>query len=128
MVFAISKFIARLFGLDITKVQKAVLLMLICLGVIAVIVLGLWTKSCITKRTIKFDEKKIAAAQKAIAEQDRKEMVEILANSELAEKQIDANLANAGNTKLNTLLEARKRANQLTNEQLAAELERRINE
>ena len=42
MIFTISKFIASLFGLDITKVQKAVLLAVMIGAVIAVIALGVW--------------------------------------------------------------------------------------
>ncbi len=127
MIFTISKFIAGLFGWDISVVQKRVLLALMILVVIAVIVSGLWIRSCLV-RPAKLNEKQIQKAQKAIAEQDRKEMVEILAESELGEKKINANLANAELEKLKTLGEARKKAHAMSNDELAAELERRLNQ
>lgn len=76
-------------------------------------------------RPPKLDEKAIQAAQKAIAENDRKAMVEVLAASDVQEKQIDGNLANAETEKLKAFHEARKNAEAMTNDELAAELNRR---
>jgi len=76
-------------------------------------------------RPPKLDEKAIQAAQKAIAENDRKAMVEVLAASDVNEKQIDGNLASAETEKLKAIHEARKNAEALTNDELAAELNRR---
>lgn len=103
-------------------------LVAITVGVVAVlIVFGMVMRSC-NNQPVKFDEKTIQEAKTAIAEQDRQKMTEILANSAVVEKQINANLANADNEKLKTLSEARKRAAAMTNEELAAELERRVNQ
>ena len=72
------------------------------------------------------DEKKIEQSKQAIAEKDRQAMVEILAQSELAEKKINANLANAETEKLNTLEATRIRTSSMSNDELAQELERRL--
>lgn len=76
-------------------------------------------------RPPKLDEKAIQKAQQAIAENDRRAMVEVLAASDVQEKQIDGNLANAETEKLKAIHEARKNAEALTNDELAAELNRR---
>jgi len=49
MFFAVSKFIANLFGLDITKVQKWVLLIAVILGFMIILFSGLWLRSCLSK-------------------------------------------------------------------------------
>lgn len=74
------------------------------------------------------NEAQIQKAQQAIAVQDREQMKEVLVESEVQEKQINANLANAETEKLNALAEARKKAEQMTNQELADELERRAKE
>ncbi len=73
----------------------------------------------------KLNEKQIQQAQTAIATQDRATMEKVLVESDVAEKQIDANVANAEVQKLNAITEAKTKAAQMTNEELAAELERR---
>lgn len=94
---------------------------------LGVIVLFLFTigvmRSC--RPGPKLDEISIQKAQQAIKAEDRKQMIEILTESDLAEKQINANLANADNEKLKTLSESRAKYNELSNDDLAAELERR---
>lgn len=90
----------------------------ICAALLVVIIVGAVTVKNCGKRTPKLDEKAIAEAQKAIAEQDRKVMIEILTNSDVAEKKTDDDLANAITT-------AKGKAEQMTNAELAAELERR---
>jgi len=97
------------------------------LAAIVLLIAGVWLyRAC--NRPPKLDEKAIQRAQQAIAEQDRKAMIEVLTESDVTEKQINANLANAENEKLKALAEARKRANEMTNEELAAELERRAHQ
>lgn len=80
----------------------------------------------VCNRPPKLDEAAIQKAQQAIAVQDRKAMVEILTQSDVAEKQIDANIANAKSQALNAINDARKNAETMTNDELAAELERRL--
>lgn len=82
-------------------------------------------KGCFQAPPAKLDEAAILKAQNAIALNDRQTMVEVLAASDVAEKQIDVNLANAENAKLKAFHEARKAAEALSNDQLAAELNRR---
>lgn len=79
-------------------------------------------------RPPKLDEKAIQKAQQAIAANDRKAMELVLEESDLVEKQIDGNLANAETEKLKSLEESRKKTQQMTNAELAAELERRLNQ
>src|SRR4051812_8321865 len=97
----------------------------VILGAILLLLLivGIFSKACGSNP--KLNEKQIHEAQKAIAEQDRKKMTEILAESDLSEKRIDANLANSEMQTVKTLQEAREKRANATNEQLAAELERR---
>lgn len=76
----------------------------------------------------KLDEKAIQKAQDAITKKDREAMKQILVESDVAEKKIDANVANASADTVTAYAEARKKANEMSNEELAAELERRANQ
>lgn len=49
MIYFIAKFIADLFGFDISKVQRYVFFAVIGLALFVVILLGLWLKACVTK-------------------------------------------------------------------------------
>ena len=80
-------------------------------------------RSC--HKPARLDEAAIQKAQQAIAEHDRDAMVKILAESDVAEKHIDETLANAKTETVNAVAEAKKKANAMTNEELAAELEAR---
>lgn len=102
--------------------NKVAVLIVIAMFAIA----GFFYRAC--SKPQKFDEATIEKARQAIAKQDRQQMTEVLVESEVAERQIDANLANAENEKLKTVAEARKKASGLSNEELAAEIERRLNE
>ncbi len=75
-------------------------------------------------RPPKLNEKEIQKAQTAIAKQDREEMVKILAESEVRETAIDTTLQQAERA----TEDAKRNYNRLTNEELAAELERRSKE
>lgn len=97
-------------------------LLLIAAGIIAVaVVVGMIFKAC--NRPPKLDEKQIQKNQEAIASRERQKMVEALAESRLAEQQIDANRADADNKKLDVLFAAREKAKTMTNEELAEALE-----
>ncbi len=76
-------------------------------------------------RPPKLDEKAIQRAQTAIAKQDREEMTKILVESDVREKQIKDESADAHAQTTNAIVEAKAKANAMTNEELAAELERR---
>jgi hypothetical protein len=72
----------------------------------------------------KLDEKAIKKAQDAIAKQDRKEMLEILAESDTKEDEIDASVDQIEQKRE----EAKQNYTGLTNDELAAELEKRAKE
>ena len=75
-------------------------------------------------RPPKLDEKAIQKAQQAIAENDRKKMLEVLAESDTAEDAIDSNIKQIELDRE----AAKKNYTGLSNDELAAELERRAKE
>lgn len=98
------------------------------LGLIAIVALGLWAHSCWNSHKAKLNEKQIIAAQQAIAKDDRKEMVEILAQSDAAEAETNATVANAKADTVNAIAESKKKAETMSNQELADELNRRAKE
>jgi len=94
------------------------------LAAILLLVVGLQMKGCF-KRTPKLNEAEIRRAQQAIADQDRSKMIEVLTASEVREKNIDANVANAKADTLNAIHESKIKYNDMTNDELAKELEAR---
>lgn len=97
----------------------------LCGCLLATMFLGL-VRSC--NRPPKINEKEIQKAQEAIAKRDRAEMIEVLAKSEADEKQIDANAMDASGRTANAVSQARRQVSELTNEELAREIERRLNQ
>lgn len=73
----------------------------------------------------KLDEKEIQDSIKAIEEKNDTKLKEILANVDVREKQIDANLANAKNATVNAYADARKKYSNMNTADLAAEIEAR---
>ena len=73
----------------------------------------------------KLDQKEIIEAQQAIAERDDAKMRDILAASDVREKQIDANVAAGRTETVNAIADAKKRYEAMPADELAAELERR---
>jgi len=69
----------------------------------------------------KLNEKQIAVAQKAIEVEDRKQMIEVLAESDTAEHNIDSNIKLAEQA----TEDAKKSYADKSNQELAAELNRR---
>jgi len=124
MIFAIATLLIKIFAIDFDKAVRIARFVFIGLLLLILLAVGLFLRSCLAKQP-KLDEETIRAAQQAIAENDRKVMVEILTNSDVAEKQIDGNLANAKAATVNAINEAKKNAEAMSNEELAAELERR---
>lgn len=100
----------------------------IVVPIIALIILGLWFRSCWNKHKAKLNEQQIIAAQQAIAKQDREEMIKVLTEVAVEEKQIDTNVANATSEKLIAIQEAKRKAAKMTNEELAQRLEELLNE
>lgn len=113
-------FILKRLGFFVIDNWRAVVVTLAVLAITLVIA----SKAC--NRQPKLDEQQIQRAQKAIADHDRKEMIEVLTESAVAERNIDANLANSDRERLKAFDDARRRASSMTNDELAAELERGI--
>lgn len=79
-------------------------------------------------RPPKLDQKQIQRAQTAIATADREEMTKVLVESDVREKQIDTNVAYANNATVDAINESKKTWANASNDELAAELERRAQE
>jgi uncharacterized membrane protein YvbJ len=76
----------------------------------------------------KLDQKQIQRAQTAIAKDDRDEMTRVLVESDVQEKKIDGNLAYASTNTQNAIADSKKQWADKSNDELAAELERRAQE
>ena len=81
-----------------------------------------------SKPAPKLNNEEIRKAQDAIAANDRKTQIEILTNSEVREANIDANVAAGRNATINAIANSRAEWSQKSNEEIAAELERRARE
>ena len=81
------------------------------------------SKSCSPKP--KLDAAAVQKAQEAIADHDRSAMVSILVDSDTKAAAIDANRLDAETQKINAIYAAKKKFNDMTNDELAAELEAR---
>jgi hypothetical protein len=79
-------------------------------------------------RTPKLNQPEIQRAQKAIAVNDGEEMTKVLVESDVREKHIDENLANGNSVKVDAINESKKIWANTSNEEKAAELERRAKE
>jgi len=80
------------------------------------------------KKQPKLDQEAIIKAQQAIAANDRKQMVEILANSDAKEAAIDQTVDNAKVATINAGANSRATWANANNEELRLELERRSHE
>ena len=99
-------------------------IVVVVLALALLLIVGLQMKGCFKPKP-KFNEAEIQKAQKAVAETNRSEMIEVLAQSELREKNIDANVAASKAETLNSLHDSRIKYDNLTNEELAREIEAR---
>lgn len=124
MILVIAKLLNSWFKIDLQKAQRWVIIGLMVLIGVFVLVFALTMRSCF-KKTPKLDEAEIQKAQQAIAVEDRKVMVEILANSDAKEAVADNVSANADVVKINTLKESRDKWSEATVDEMTAELERR---
>lgn len=122
MIFALANLLMRVLGIDFDKALKYARLVFIAVVGLVVLVTAIFVfKAC--NRPPKLNEKQIQKVQQAIDKQERTEMVETLAQIEVEQKNIDANLAKSDTEKLKAFDEARKKAQSLSNEQLAEALE-----
>jgi len=102
-------------------------ILIVALAVLLLLVIGLQMRGCFRAKP-KLSQQEIIELQKAIATEDRKAMEKILIDSDVREKQIDGNVVNAKMDTVNAIADAKKKASQMSNEELAAELERRARE
>jgi hypothetical protein len=79
-------------------------------------------------RAPKLNNDEILKSQQAIAANDRQTQIEILANSDVREQQIDSNIAAGRNATVNAIADSKAEWANKTNEEIAAELERRSKE
>lgn len=100
----------------------------IVIPLIAIIIIVVFIQRACKAHSARLNEKQIVAAQQAIAKQDREEMTKVLVESDVQEKQIDQNVADAEVQKVAAIAESKKKAEAMTNDELAAELERRSKE
>lgn len=95
-------------------------------GAVAVVILvigfSLVYRAC--NKPPKLDQKEIIKAQQAIAKEDRKQMIEILTNSKVQEQGIDNSIKQAEEA----TEKAKRDYSKLNNQELAAELEKRLND
>jgi len=127
MILFIASLIAKVFGVDLQRAQRGVVIFLIVLLGLAVLIFSLWLRSCFHKQPT-LNQEEITKAQQAIAANDRKVMVDILANSNARQAATDQTVDNAKAAANDAATQARKDAANMSNEELAAELERRAKE
>ena len=101
---------------------------LIGLAILVLLIAGVFTYRGCKARRARLNQEEIIKLQKAIAESDRQAMEKILVDSDVREKRIDENVVNAKTETINAIADAKKKASQMSNEELAAELERRAKE
>jgi uncharacterized membrane protein YgaE (UPF0421/DUF939 family) len=122
-MFFIAQFIANAFGLDISKVQRVLFFVIGIILAFLVLLLVIQVRSCMN-RPPKLDQKEIIEAQQAIAKEDRKQMIEILAESDVREQGIDNSIKLAEEA----TEKAKQNYSQFSNVELATELDRRAKE
>lgn len=99
--------------------------MLYVVAVIALLSLVVFAYRGCTKKQIKLDEKAIAEAQQAIAENDRKKMVDVLAKSDAEEAVADGIIANSKSETINKIAESKDKWSAASDEDVRKELEAR---
>ena len=118
-----SLFLANLWGWAVAHWRLVATLFGIVIVVAAVAVV--W-RGC--RPAPKLDEQQIRKAQQAIAAEDRREMLEVLAESDAREAVADETEINANAAKVNAIKESRDKWATASNAEMAAELERRARE
>lgn len=83
----------------------------------------LWLRGC--SKPPKLNEQEIQRGEQAVKDRNDKELKEILINSEVREKQIEANVADAKAVTAAAVQEAREKYANMNTSELAAELEKR---
>lgn len=117
-----SLILANIFGF-LYHYRKVVVAAVICL--IAVFAAAIIFRSCNRPKEPKLNHDEIRAAQQAIADNDREKMLYILAQSEGREAEADKNIDEAEKAATEAITKAHREWSQKSNEEIAAELERR---
>lgn len=94
--------------------------------ILLLIIVALFYRVC--HKPPHINEKEINNAQQAIAKEDRKEMERILVDSDVREQAIDDNVADAEQKKEEVIKTSKEKVQQMTNQELADELHRRLNQ
>lgn len=124
MIFWIASKISKLFGLDISKVQRYVFWAVVVIGLLFVLILVLSVRSCFNKPP-KLNEAEIQKGEQAVKDRNDKVLKEILTNSDVQEAKINANISNSEADTVNAIKEAKEKYANMNTSDLAAELERR---
>jgi preprotein translocase subunit SecF len=126
MILALANLFVNLLGFDFERGKKyARILFLVAVAVVVIVPTVFIYRAC--NKPAKLDEKQIQKVQKAIAKADRAEMEQTLVESRLAEQQIIEDTEEAEVIKEQTVKDARKEAEAMTNKELAEALEGMIN-
>lgn len=88
-MFWIAKFIAGLFGWDISKVQRWVIIGTLVLVGIIITVLGLWLRSCVRTRRAKISEASIQKINKANDAERKAELEKVINDNADVIKTVD---------------------------------------
>lgn len=100
----------------------------VVLPVIAILVLGLWVRSCWSSHKAKLDEREIQEAKQAIQQNNDEKLKEVFAKADAKQAVIDGTVANAEANTKQAEAEAKKKYDAMTLDELAAELEARSKE
>lgn len=105
--------------------HKRLVLIGIGIVVLLLLVIGVY-RGC--SKPPKLDEAEIQKGEQAVKERNDAELRRILVESEVREKEIDANVANANAEKINAIYESRQKWANANTADLQAEFDRRKNQ
>lgn len=123
MIFFIATAITNLFGIDFAAAQKwARRFMLLVVVLVVIVPAAIIYTRCSREKPV--SPEKVREIQDAIASGDRKRQEEKLAEIEGDVAAADKSVLEADTAKINAMAEAKKKAEGMSNAELAAELER----
>lgn len=126
MILTITAFLVNVFGLEYDTAKKWTRRGLVAVVFAVVFLIVLMISRCGDKPSnFKLNEAEIQRGEKAIKEANRKELEEILVDADVREKQIDKTIADGRTETINAIAESRKRYQEMTDAEIAAEFERR---
>jgi predicted tellurium resistance membrane protein TerC len=116
---ALKLILANAFGWVVANWRMVAILAAI--GVIAIASI-FFVRGC-SQRKAQLNEKELQQVHEAIETKERKKMEEVFVAVEVKEKEIDANVAYSNTQVVNAIAEAKKKASEMSNDELAAYLE-----